>query len=25
MVMAEAMTLDHVLCDFSRDLFEEMA
>ena len=25
MVMAEAMTLDQVLCDFSRDLFDEMA
>ena len=25
MVMAEAMTDDHVLCDFSRDLFDEMA
>ena len=25
MVMAEAMTDDHVLCDFRRDLFDEMA
>ena len=25
MVMADAMTLDHVLCALSLDLFEEMA
>ena len=25
MVIAEAITLDHVLCDFKRDFFEEIA
>ena len=25
MVMADAMTLDQQLCDFKRDLFDEMA